>query len=420
MWLQKGPWRGPGSTTLKKPPEETAGGAMPGCYLEGFLGDGDSVYRIPITRFPALVGREHGLAVTLQSSNVSRHHAEFVQHDGELLLRDLGSTNGTFVNHLPVTGSTRLSPGDVIRFADVEFRLRQERAVSRQPNADPTITTFFTPDGCADRMPVGAADFDQLLEDKLIRPLFQPILAAGDERIAGLELLGRGCHPALSELPVPLFTLAESLGRAIDLSEAIRDIGVQAWSRSAFAHLPLFVNTQPRELNDCRRLVASLRALRANCRQGALVLEIHEQAVTGPVSLSQLDQALQTLNIGLAYDDFGAGQARLLELLDVPPYAVKFDISLVRDLDAQPAHRQEMIGMLVRLVQKGRALALAEGVSHAGELAVCRQLGFDLIQGYVYGQPASLEQLDDSTRFGRAHPAAAGRQKNSPQGGEPW
>jgi len=370
---------------------------MPGCYLEGHLGEGGSVYRIPLTRFPALVGRESGLAVSLQSNNVSRQHAEFLQQDGALLVRDLGSTNGTFVNHRPVTGSMRLNPGDVLRFADVELRLRQDGvAVSRQTSSEPTVTAFFNPDGPADRMPIGADYFDQLLREKLIRPLFQPIISAADESIVGLELLGRGTHPELSELPVPLFTLAEGLGRAIDLSEAIREIGVQAWSQSAFAGLPLFVNTQPRELGDCPRLIESLRTLRAACPQGPLVLEIHEQAVTAPACLAMLSEALNELAFGLAYDDFGAGQARLLELLDVPPYAVKFDIALVRDLDKQSAQRQEMIGLLVRLVKKGRAQALAEGVSNAGELAVCRRLGFDLIQGYVYGRPAALEQLEDA------------------------
>lgn len=375
---------------------------MPGCcYLEGFLGNGESLYRIPITRFPALVGRDHGLAVTLQSSNVSRQHAELLQQDGELLVHDLGSTNGTFVNHRPVTGFTRVSPGDVIRFADVEFRLREEgAAVGRQSLAESTVTGFFHPDAHVNRLPVGAEYLDQLLRDQLIRPLFQPIVSAGDERLAGLELLGRGCHPELSELPLPLFSLAEGLGRAIDLSEAIRDIGVQAWSASPFAGLPLFVNTQPRELGDCPRLIASLRALRAACPQGALVLEIHEQAVAGPGSMAMLDGALRELDIDLAYDDFGAGQARLLELLDVPPYAVKFDISLVRDLDKAAPHRREMVGLMVSLVQKGGALALAEGVSGTGELDACRQLGFELIQGYVYGEPASLEALQCSPHCG--------------------
>ena len=107
-----------------------------------------------------------------------------------------------------------------------------------------------------------------------------------------------------------------------------------------------------------------------------------------------LNNALQRMAIGLAYDDFGAGQARLLELLNTPPYAVKFDISLIRDLDKLPRSRQEMIGLLVEVVKKGHTRALAEGVSHPGELAICRKLNFDLIQGYACGRPATLEQLE--------------------------
>jgi len=371
---------------------------MSGCYLEGYWVDGESVYRIPINSFPALVGRETGLAVTLQSNNVSRQHAEFLQQDGQLLIRDLGSTNGTFVNHEPVTECRQLSAGDVIRFADIEFRLRQEPGMAAQQlMPDSTVTEFFTPDEPADRMPIGAQHLEKLLRDKLVNPLFQPIVSVTEERIMGLELLGRGNHPELSELPVPLFFLADSLGRSVELSEILRDVGVHAWANSAFSRTPLFVNTQPGELKDCQRLVASLQKLRGKYQDVPLVLEIHEQAVTDYETLNGFNQTLQGLNIDLAYDDFGAGQARLLELLDIPPYAVKFDMSLIRGLDEASRQRQDMIGLLVKLVKKGHTLALAEGVSHSGELAICQQLGFDLIQGFVYGEPASLKQLETSS-----------------------
>lgn len=369
---------------------------MSGCYLESSLADGESVYRIPLNRFPALVGRESGLAVTLNSTGVSRQHAEIVQQDdGGLLIRDLGSTNGTFVNHEKVTSSRPLVPGDVIRFADVEFRLREEQAAPRRlPDEEFTKTDFFAPDEHVNRMPIGAQQLEQLLREKLVTPLFQPIVSAQDESLRGLELLGRGSHPELSELPVPLFYLAESLGRSIDLSEAIREVGVPAWSRSPFCEVPLFVNTDPRELRDTPRLIRSLEFLHENQPDLPLVLEIHEQALTDRESLGELRAALRAMNMQLAYDDFGAGQARLLELLDIPPYAVKFDISLIRDLDAASPERQEMIGLLVRMVQKGDALALAEGVSRPDELAICRQLGFDLVQGFHYGQPTTLAQLE--------------------------
>jgi len=368
---------------------------MPGCYLESDLADGESVYRIPLNNFPAMVGREIGLAVTLQSGNVSRRHAEFLDRDGQLLIHDLGSTNGTFVNHEPVTESRPLIPGDVIRFADVEFRLCQDQAAAAQQQGNPefTKTAFFHPDEPVDRMPIGAQQFEELLRDRMIKPLFQAIISVDDGRMTGLELLGRGSHPGLSQLPVPLFFLAEGLGRAVDLSEAIREVGVQAWADSTFSHIPLFMNTQPGELKDCRRLIGSLRTLRKMYPDKPLVLEIHEQAVTDQETLATLHRALQRMNIQLAYDDFGAGQARLLELLNIPPYAVKFDISLIRDIHQVSRDRQEMVGLLVKMVQKGRAFALAEGVSQSAELEVCRQLNFDLIQGFVYGEPVPLAQL---------------------------
>jgi len=370
---------------------------MSGWYLEGYLADGESTYRIPLNRFPALVGRQLDLPVALHSHNVSRHHAEFTQTGGQLLVRDLDSTNGTFVNHQPVSASQTLTAGDVVRFADVEFRVRRETAAREvQGIADATRTAFFTPDEQVNRMPVGARQLEQLLQQKLIKPLYQPIVSASSKRITGLELLGRGCHPELSELPDPLFYLAESLGRSVELSEILREVGVTAWATSRFCDTPLFVNTHPRELKDSTRLIASLQALRSRYPIVPLVLEIHEQAVTDEVTLNSLNSALQRMHIGLAYDDFGAGQARLLELLNTPPYAVKFDIALIRDLDKLPRSRQEMIGLLVEVVKRGHTRALAEGVSHPGELAICQQLNFDLIQGFACGKPVSLDQLAES------------------------
>ena len=367
---------------------------MHGCYLEGYWVDGETVYRIPISAFPALVGREPGLAVCLSSTNVSRQHAEILHQDGQLLIRDLGSTNGTFLNHEPVSECRPLSPGDVIRFADIEFRLRQDNGEThQQPASDATATAYFPPEEHVDRLPIGARHLEELLDNKLVLPLFQPIVSTADERIVGLELLGRGNHPELSEMPVPLFFLADSLGRAVELSEVLRHVGVETWATSSFGDIPLFVNTQPRELNDPQKLVTSLQSLRSAHRDAPLVLEIHEQAVTDQHTLQTLNDALQTMKIHLAYDDFGAGQARLLELMNIPPYAVKFDMALIRGLDQAPRQRRDMIGLLVKLVKKGHTLALAEGVSNSGELAVCRQHGFDMIQGFVYGEPVPIEQL---------------------------
>jgi EAL domain-containing protein (putative c-di-GMP-specific phosphodiesterase class I) len=108
--------------------------------------------------------------------------------------------------------------------------------------------------------------------------------------------------------------------------------------------------------------------------------------------LKEVRAALKSLDIGLAFDDFGSGQTRLAELAVVHPDYIKFDISLIRSIDAHP-ERQEMVATLVRMVKRLGLIALAEGVETKEECAACVEIGFDLAQGYYFGRPAPLSMI---------------------------
>ncbi len=97
---------------------------------------------------------------------------------------------------------------------------------------------------------------------------------------------------------------------------------------------------------------------------------------------------LKRLDIKLAYDDFGVGQSRLNDLAEVAPDYVKFDMSLIRDIDGATPQRQQVVATLVQMVRNLGITSLAEGVETAGEDETCRQMGFDLGQGFLYGRPA--------------------------------
>jgi hypothetical protein len=78
---------------------------------------------IPIGDSPLVVGRDVGLGLSLASeSSVSRRHAEVAKGPGGVVVRDLGSTNGTYVNGAKLQGETVLRPGDELRFGAVAFR----------------------------------------------------------------------------------------------------------------------------------------------------------------------------------------------------------------------------------------------------------------------------------------------------------
>lgn len=81
--------------------------------------------QLPASQQPFTLGRQAGVNLLIDHSSVSRLHAQIACVDGEYLLRDLGSRNGTFVNgKQPGSGTEHpLRHHDRVRFGDVQFRL---------------------------------------------------------------------------------------------------------------------------------------------------------------------------------------------------------------------------------------------------------------------------------------------------------
>lgn len=77
--------------------------------------------RVEIREGHYVLGRNLECDIVLNDSNVSRRHAEFTCAAGEVAIRDLGSTNGTRVNGVLVTGEQILQHGDVIGFGSVQI-----------------------------------------------------------------------------------------------------------------------------------------------------------------------------------------------------------------------------------------------------------------------------------------------------------
>ena len=88
------------------------------------------------------VGRE-GCDVNIDDSEVSRRHAAIRREGDAVVIEDLGSTNGTFVNGERISGSQSLSEGDEVRFGATVWRLQarsQRTAPARQVVGDPQVT----------------------------------------------------------------------------------------------------------------------------------------------------------------------------------------------------------------------------------------------------------------------------------------
>ncbi|MBL8829802.1 MAG: EAL domain-containing protein [Planctomycetaceae bacterium] len=345
-------------------------------FLSGQVDETGPVRCIPVHTMPFLIGRRSDLALQLPRPTVSTVHAELCEQGGTLILRDLKSTNGTYVNGRRVVTDVELAEDDLVQFADVAFRLRRQAA---RVSHNSTVC-----EDVVDRA-IALVQFDKLMRDRLVIPFFQPIVDMRTQTALAHEVLGRSNLFGL-ESPGAMFQAASRLNLEVELSRMMRWEAVAVGgSVPQLSHL--YVNTHPAELGE-PGLIQSLEAIRAVNSTVALTLEIHESAVTNIQSMREIRRELTKLNIGLAFDDFGAGQARLVELVEVSPDVVKFDMGLIRNIDQATSQRQQVLGMLVKMARDVGSIALAEGVETVGEHQVCVELGFELGQGYLYGRPA--------------------------------
>lgn len=326
-----------------------------------------------------IVGRSSDADITIHSTSVSKKHARLSFEKDCMLVEDLGSTNGTHLNGQPIQFSA-VAEGDLLQFANALYKVGRKGVQDYDGTMEEGILPWAQT----------LLAFDQLLNERAVVPHFQPIISMDRLSTPGFELLARSNLDGLSN-PGLMFGAAERLGQQAALSELMREEGLKAAMQSAQKDANFFLNTHPCEVIT-ERLTNSLQNLRADFPEANVTIEIHEAAVTDPASMREFHGLLQDLNMGLSYDDFGAGQGRLLELSEVPPDVLKFDMQLIRNIDSAAATRQEMLATLVRLATDLGTIPLAEGVETEAEHAVCAQMGFKLGQGYLYGRPSAFNQ----------------------------
>ncbi len=348
-------------------------------FLSGATRAGEAARYIPVEGHPFIIGRRSGIGLSLWFRTVSSQHAALWTEDGQLWLRDLGSTNGTYVNGQRITEPVRIGAEDLLHFAEAPFRVRRQSPTS--------LTSGTIAENVCDQA-LALVQFDRLMSQRLVIPHFQPIVSLRNGSLLGYELLGRGRVFGLESVQA-MFEAASQLNLEVELSQMLRWEGVRVGRNLPDKPL-LFVNTHPRELKG-NGLIDSLVGLRKMAGSTQLVLEIHEAAATEAKWLKDLQSQLQDLDIYLAFDDFGAGHSRLSELVEAKPHYVKFDMSLIRNIDRAGSQRQQVVESLVKMVRDIGVQALAEGIETEGEASVCRQLQFDLAQGYLFGRPAPLE-----------------------------
>jgi pSer/pThr/pTyr-binding forkhead associated (FHA) protein len=98
--------------------------------------------RFAVTR-PLVLGRALECDLAIVSPHVSRQHARLDLDGEQLVVEDLGSSNGTLVNGVRLTGRKVLLHDDELRFHDIVFRVKENFSSPRREIASMNKTTFI-------------------------------------------------------------------------------------------------------------------------------------------------------------------------------------------------------------------------------------------------------------------------------------
>src|SRR5215213_3710817 len=89
-----------------------------------------------------LIGRDEGCYIRMGSPEISRQHCSLRSTSEGILVEDLGSSNGTHVNDVRISGPTILKSGDLLRVGPAIFQVDGPKRV--QPKLDDDVVDWLT------------------------------------------------------------------------------------------------------------------------------------------------------------------------------------------------------------------------------------------------------------------------------------
>jgi diguanylate cyclase (GGDEF)-like protein len=263
--------------------------------------------------------------------------------------------------------------------------VEQERRCIGKSNSNPLKT------GCGDADKQSSAKlFEEILSNRALTPLFQPVVSIQHGTVYGYEALIRGPKGTSLYSPKALFKIAEKLDRLVELDMLCREVAIERFAELGL-NGRLFLNVTPTVILAER--FQGGNTLQFAQRQGLspdrLVIGVTETApVEDYILLRQAVEHYREMGFAIAIDELGGGYAGFRHLAELRPELIKIDRYFIRNCYSDPVRRQ-LIHSICEIAHGVGSLVIAEGIETSRELDVVRSLGVNYAQGHLLSRPSA-------------------------------
>ncbi|MBR2077031.1 MAG: EAL domain-containing protein [Exiguobacterium sp.] len=219
----------------------------------------------------------------------------------------------------------------------------------------------------------------------------QPIIFLDSTETFGYETLLRS---GAKISPGDLFRMANRFGLHSKLNQRARAEAIKVTFEAVAPLQKTFINFLPSTIYNpdyCLQHTFDIID-RYDLSPDLFIFEVVERAKVHDVNhLQHVFSTYKRRGMKVALDDVGAGFSTIDMLKRLEPDYVKIDRSYISFCD-EDAEKRAFLRQVRALTHSMGITLLAEGVERMEEADVCRELGFDLAQGYFFGKPAPANQ----------------------------
>jgi EAL domain-containing protein (putative c-di-GMP-specific phosphodiesterase class I) len=239
----------------------------------------------------------------------------------------------------------------------------------------------------------------QALERDQLVLHYQPQYDLNNRQLLGFEALVRWQHPEHGMIsPADFIPLAEETGLIVPIGEWVLHTACRqnrAWQKQGLPAVRMAVNISARQFRQpglAQQVSQILHETGLDARW--LELELTESMIMGNAENAiRTMQALNTMGVELAIDDFGSGYSSLAYLKRFPISKLKIDQSFVRDvmIDVNDA---TIAASVIALAKSMHLEVIAEGIEDHDQLTFLQQKGCHQGQGYLFSPALPADQAE--------------------------